>query len=42
MEFDSESVYNKELLKTKMKSHGDEFTDFYNKEIPKVDSVILV
>ena len=29
-EFDSEPVYNKEFLKTKIKSHGDEFTDFYN------------
>ena len=25
-------------LRTKTKSHGDEVTDFYNKEIPKVDS----
>ena len=25
-------------LRTKIKSHGDEVTDFYNKEIPKVDS----
>ena len=25
-------------LKTKIKSHGDEVTDFYNKEVPKVDS----
>ena len=37
-EFDSESVHNKELLKTKMKSHGDELTDFYDKKISKVDS----
>ena len=37
-EFDSESVYNKEFLKTKIKSHVDELTDFYDKEIPKVDS----
>ena len=37
-EFDSEPVYNKEFLKTKIKSHGDEVTDFYDKEIPKVDS----
>ena len=33
---DSESVYNKEFLKTKIKSCCDE--DFYNKKIPKVDS----
>ena len=37
-EFDSEPVYNKNYLKTKIKSHGDEVTDFYDKEIPKVDS----
>ena len=36
--FDSEPAYNKELLKTKIKSHGDHVTDFYNEEIPKVDS----
>ena len=29
-EFYSESVYSKEFLKTKIKSHGDEVTDFYN------------
>ena len=37
-EFDSESVNNKEFLKTKMKYHGDEVTDFYDKKIPRVDS----
>ena len=37
-EFDSEPVYNKEFLKTKMKSHGDEVTHFYDTEIPKVGS----
>ena len=37
-EFDSESVYNKEFLKTKRKSHVHEITGFYYKEIPKVDS----
>ena len=29
-EFDSEPVYNKEFLKTKIKSHGYGITDFYN------------
>ena len=24
-------------MKTKLKSHGDEITDFYGKQIPKVD-----
>ena len=37
-EFDSEPVYNKEFLKTKIKFHDDEVTDFYHKGIPKVDS----
>ena len=37
-EFDSEPVYNKEYLNAKIKSHGDEVTDFYDKEIPKLDS----
>ena len=36
--FDSEPVYNKNFLKTKIKSYGDEVTNFYDKEIPKVDS----
>ena len=30
-EFDSKPVYNKEYLKTKVKSYGDEVTDFYDK-----------
>ena len=37
-EFDSESVHNKIFLKTKIKSHGNEVTDFYDKKIPKLDS----
>ena len=37
-EFNREPVYNKKKLKTKIKSHGDKVTDFYLKEIPKVDS----
>ena len=36
--FDSEPVHNKNYLKTKIKSHGDEVTDFYDKKIPKLDS----
>ena len=28
----------KSFWKIKIKSHGNEVTDFYNKEIPKVDS----
>ena len=35
-EFHGKSVYNKEFLKAKIKNHGDEVTDFYDKEIPKV------
>ena len=37
-EFDSEPVYNKIFLKTKIKPHGDEVTDFFDKEISKVAS----
>ena len=37
-ESDSEPVYNKSFLKTKIKSHGDEVTNFYDKKICKVDS----
>ena len=36
--FDNKSDYNKSFLKMKMKPPGNEVTDFYNKEIPKVDS----
>ena len=36
--FHSEPVYNDRFLKTKIKSYDDEVTDFYKKEIPKVDS----
>ena len=31
-------VYNNFFLKIKIKCHSDEVTDFYDKEIPKVDS----
>ena len=31
-EFDSEIVYNKNYLKTKIKFHGAEVTDFYDKK----------
>ena len=31
-EFHSEPVYNKNYLKTKVKSHGDKVTDFYDKK----------
>ena len=31
-ELDSEPVYNKNYLKTTIKSHGDEVTDFYEKK----------
>ena len=36
-EFDSEPVYNKNFLKTKITLHGDEVTDFYDKKLPKLD-----
>ena len=37
-EFDSEPVSNKSYLKTKIRSHGDEVTDFYDKKVPKLGS----
>ena len=37
-EFHSEPVYNIKFLKTKIKSYGNEVTDFYHKKIIKVDS----
>ena len=37
-EFDSEPVYNKNILKTKIKPCGDEVIDFYDKEVPKAGS----
>ena len=37
-EFDTEPVYNKKFLKTKKRSHSDEVTDFYDKNIFTVDS----
>ena len=36
--FDSDPVYNKEYLKTKIKSGGGEITDLSDKKILKVDS----
>ena len=41
-EFDSEPVYNKERLKTKIKSHGDEVTDLYDKKFLRWTPIILV
>ena len=35
---DSEPFHNKLFLKTKIKSYGNEVADFYDGEIPKVDS----
>ena len=37
-ELDSDPIYNKNFLETKIKSHRNEVSDFYDKEIPKVDS----
>ena len=37
-EFDSEPVYNKDFLKTKIKTHGDKVAGFHDKESPKVGS----
>ena len=38
IEFDSEPVYNKAFVKTKIKFYDDAVTDYYDKEILKVDS----
>ena len=37
-EFGGEPIYNKEFLKSKVKSHADEITDFHNKKMSDVDS----
>ena len=37
-EFNSKPVFNRNFLKTKIKSHDDKVSDFNNKKIPKVDS----
>ena len=37
-ELDSKPVFNKKFLKTKLKSYRDKVTQFYDKEINKVDS----
>ena len=41
-EFDSEHVYNKEFFKTKIKSHSDEVTDFYDKKFLRFTLIITV
>ena len=40
--FHCKPVYNIIFLKTKIKSSGDEATDFYDKETPKVTLIIRV
>ena len=41
-EFESEPVFDKFFLKTKIKSHGDEVTDFYDKKFLSQTLIILV
>ena len=41
-EFDSEPVYNKKILKTNIKFHGDEVGDFYDKKILRCILIMLV
>ena len=41
-EFDAESVYKKEFLKTKIKSHGDELENFTIKKFQRWTLTILV
>ena len=38
IEFDSKPVHNKNVLKTKIESQGDQITSFHDKKIPKVNS----
>ena len=40
--FESKPVYEKEFLKTKIKSHGVEVTDFYDKKFLSSTLIILV
>ena len=35
-DFGSQLAYDKNFLKTKIKSHGDEVTGFYDKKIPRL------
>ena len=41
-EYDNEHVNNKSLLKTKIKPHGDEVTDFYDKKLLRQTLILLV
>ena len=41
-EFDSKSIYSKNVLKTKIKPHADEIIDFYDKKFLKWSLIILV
>ena len=41
-EFGSEPVYNKNYLKTKIKSHGDEVRDFFDKKFLSQTLIISV
>ena len=40
-EFDSKPVYKRKVLKTKLKSYGDETRNFNYKEMPKVGSTYI-
>ena len=37
-EFKSRHIYNKNFSKTKIISHGNNVRDFYQKEVPKMNS----
>ena len=41
-EFDNELVYNKEMLKPKIRSPGDEVTDFYDERKFKMWALIIL
>ena len=41
-EFESKHVYNKNYLKTKIKSHDNKVRDFHDKKIPKLNSFSIL
>ena len=40
--FNNEPAYDKKVFKTEITSYGDEVTDFYDKEISKMDTCLAV
>ena len=40
--YDSKPIYNRRLLKTKIKSYGDDATDFFDKVIPNTCLAVIL